>query len=171
MKRRLILIAFVIVILWFVTILYVDSVKTNKFVNSYVNATLTEYNKGIYEVNSTDSTKGKQEAIKSSLRILEQVNLSQLELLTKNNIANDKNNNLTVEYFNNLLGYTKCIYVNFQEKDNESLEKIYCKNQELINLTSNLKTRNIFSYSKEEKLKIKKILEELNNYLLEVSRK
>lgn len=143
------------------------TLKISYFYQTSLNAILTEYNKGLQEFKKSNNP----EDIRSSVRIAEQINISEPESLnglTLTNILFKKQNQKCIDYIKILLDFSREIYINPSNKN--TIIEVYENNEKIINLTSEVKSKGIIktlNLQKEINLLIDKSFVDIADYIRE----
>lgn len=113
------------------------TLKVSYFYQANLNAILTEYNKGLQGyINSNNENE-----IRSSIRIAEQVNISELESLNHLSLTSflfSNQNQKTVDYIRELFKFSNQLY--FKQIDKNILNEIFNINNKIVDLTSEVKS-------------------------------
>ncbi|KRQ86904.1 hypothetical protein ABG79_01395 [Caloramator mitchellensis] len=139
LKRSRLIIFFIILIIIVMFDLRI-TFQISYYINNNLNAILTEYNKGLYDFLKSND----EDDILSSIRIAEQFEISNQEILINLSLTNllfRKQNKKYIDYIRNLLNYSRQLYVS--PKNNNTLNEIYSINEQIINLSSDVKTKGI----------------------------
>lgn len=165
MKSNKNLIIFLFIIALLLALDLRATLKISYFYQSSLNAILTEYNKGLREfINSNNP-----EDIRSSIRIAEQINISEpksLDGLTITNILFKRQNQKCIDYIKILLDFSREIYINPSNKN--IIIEIYENNEKIINLTSEVKSKGIIktlNLQKEINFTIDKSIVDIADYI------
>ncbi|MCX7903162.1 MAG: hypothetical protein N2486_01495 [Caloramator sp.] len=165
MKSNKNLIIFLFIIALLLALDLRATLKISYFYQSSLNAILTEYNKGLQEfINSNNP-----EDIRSSIRIAEQINISEpesLDGLTITNILFKRQNQKCIDYIKILLDFSREIYINPSNKN--IIIEIYENNEKIINLTSEVKSNGIIktlNLQKEINFTIDKSFVDIADYI------